>query len=133
MTEEITREILKCDEPSPRTGRTYPKDVMREAFAEYQERIDQGVAMGTLGESDSPSINLSQVSHKVTSVDMDEDGTITGTVKVMDTLPMGAILKDILENAPDSIRLAPRMTGVINKETGEITDVTLISIDFMRE
>lgn len=76
--------------------RIYGKSIMEREVEKYQELIGQKRSLGELGHPDNPSINLHQVSHLITSLNM-EGSDVIGRAKILET-PMGTIAKNLIEN-----------------------------------
>ena len=61
----------------------------KENYGMMVENLQKEIASnGLLGELEHPNtmyINLNTVSHKIESIEMNEDGTITGTILLLDT------------------------------------------------
>ena len=66
-------------------GRVYEKRNYGNCVAEMQQRIASDGILGELEHPTSCNINLNNVSHKIESIIMNEDGTITGTIALLDT------------------------------------------------
>ena len=125
-----TETLLVCDEPSPLTGRVYPREEVEKMVENYQEKIVNDVAAGALDPKDPHRISLGEVSHKVT--DMHLEGNEVKVEYQILTTPMGAMLQDML-NAGARMRISPNMTGCVEKVDGkyQASDLTLLSTSML--
>ena len=82
----VSGDFGMCDKRT-RSGRVYPRDVMEKAIANYQPKIDEGRAFGDIcdGETVSRNLQLKNVSYRMLSLSVDEDGTIKGKAHVLNT------------------------------------------------
>lgn len=116
---KLTTKLLQCDEPSPYTGRIYPREEVEKAIADYQTKINAGAAFGTFnGDLDvSPGVlNIANVSHKVTGLSINEAGEVIAEIEFLDTPPGKLAMSlaiDSIEH-PRSVRLSPSMIGHVN-------------------
>ena len=110
-----------------RNGRTYSK----ENYSEMVELLQPEVKRGLLGELNHPmslSIDLNNVSHKIDSLVMNEDGTCTGEITLLST-PKGNIAKALVE-AGLPIYVSSRGCGEID-EDGNVTLTHLVTWDIV--
>lgn len=79
-------------------GRIYESKIMDGALKKYQTMVKENKALGELGHpTNRPSIDFERVSHVVEKLDW--DGTnVVGRAKILESLPMGAIAKGLIEN-----------------------------------
>ncbi len=87
MQKEITVSLPVAGDPTP-NGRIYPKDVLREAIEKFTPRYC-GI--------DGTVIDPTKYSHKVTNLDMDEEGVVTARIRILET-PAGSVLKALIES-----------------------------------
>ena len=99
--------------------------VMVEAL---QQEITTGSVLGELEHPNTMNITLENVSHKIESIEMNEDGTITGTIVLLDT-PKGRIAKALAE-ASGSLFISSRGAGSID-ESGNVTLSTIKTYDLV--
>ena len=102
----------------------------KENYAKMVESLQQVIKEdnGCPGEMEHPNsmnINLENVSHKIESIQMNEDGTITGTILLLNT-PKGQIAQAIVEGGLP-LYISSRGAGTITNESG-ISHVTLSTI-----
>jgi len=96
-------------------------------FDEYHQFINNGTALGELCHDRSPTaeISLTNVSHKINSMHVDESG-VSGVVEILST-PRGELAKILLEAGMITIR--PRLIGII--DNGVVRDAVIVSFDFI--
>ena len=102
----------------------------KENYAKMVESLQQVIkedngCPGELEHPNSMNINLENVSHKIESIQMNEDGTITGTILLLNT-PKGQIAQAIVEGGLP-LYISSRGAGTITNESG-ISHVTLSTI-----
>lgn len=97
-----------------RNNRIYVKENYAKMIAEMQQRIkNDGGVLGTLEHEQGMNVNLENVSHKITEVNIDENGTVTGTLQLLNT-PKGKIAQAIVESGMP-LYVSSRATGQIDK------------------
>ena len=79
-------------------GRIYESKIMDGALKKYQKLVNENKALGEMGHPLSrPTIDFERVSHVVEKLGW--DGTnVVGRAKILESLPMGAIAKGLIEN-----------------------------------
>lgn len=125
-----TETLLVCDEPSPFTGRVYPREEVVKMVEQYQERIVNEVAVGALDPKNPHKIDLGEVSHKI--IDMHLEGNEVKVEYQILATPMGTMLQDRL-TAGAHMRISPNMTGCVEKVDGkyQASDLTLLSTSML--
>jgi len=90
----------------------YKMDTLRKEVKRYNEEfVKTNRALGELGHTDTPTLNLERVSHKIVS--LSEDGnSFYGKALILDT-PYGNIVKNFIEN---DVNL-----GVSSRAMGSVT------------
>ena len=94
----LMKGILQKADTLNQNGRIYPRQVLEREVRNYQKFILENRAVGELDHPDSSVVNLKNVSHIIREAFMEPDGSVKGTVEVLDKTPMGAILKGLVES-----------------------------------
>lgn len=100
-----------------RNQRVYPEGVLANEVSRYvRENIDTKRAVGELGHPSGPNINQERISHKFINL-RQEGKNWVGKAQILESLPMGAIAKGLLE-ADVRIGISSRGMGSLklNKE-----------------
>ena len=104
----------------------------KENYGMMVENLQKVIATeGLLGELEHPNtmnINLNNVSHKIESIEMNEDGTITGTILLLDTAK-GKDAKAIVAGGVP-LYISSRGAGSID-ESGHVTLSTIKTYDLV--
>lgn len=80
-----------------RNGRIYPRAMMEEEVNRYiQDKVLQNRAVGELGHPPTPTVDYSRACHKIISLIQEGDNWI-GRSKVMTSLPMGLVVKGLID------------------------------------
>lgn len=109
----ITGPFLQA-EMRNRNGRVYPLQILQREVARYtKELIAENRAMGELGHPDTPSINLDRAAIKIVSLTQ-EGNNFFGKAKVMSEVPMGNIVKGLIDNGI-KLGVSSRGLGTLKK------------------
>lgn len=84
-------------------GRVYSKECIEKMIESYNERIKDGSAYGGVINHDGNYPSISDISHKVTQLSIDDNGDISGELEILPT-PMGNIIQKIIDNAKYSFK-----------------------------
>ena len=88
--------VMQMSETQNGNGRVYPHKILEREVNNYCKLVEEGRALGELDHPDSSVINLSNASHLVTKIWM-EDNKCLGKIRVLET-PSGNILKSLVES-----------------------------------
>lgn len=126
--------ILQRADAVNQNGRIYPREVLEPQIELYKELTRERRATGELDHADDPVVNLKHISHVITDIWMDPDGTVKGKVEILPT-PNGNILRTLFESNI-KVGISSRALGsVISSEEGDVVqdDLHLICWDFVSE
>lgn len=126
--------ILQKADTLNQNGRIYPFNILEREVRNYQKFIIENRAVGELDHPDSSVVNLKNVSHVIREAYI-EDGTVIGSIEVLDKTPSGAILRGLVES---NIKLGISSRGVgSTRKQGEYyvvqDDFQLICWDMVSE
>lgn len=120
MTEHISLPGFK-----DQNGRTYPKGEVTRAVAVFEETVRQKSALGELGIAYGRTIDLANVSHRIDSIWVEDDG-IHFTAVPLNT-PRGAVLASLLDEQAVVPNL--RSEGTISENI--VAGLKIYTIDFV--
>ena len=115
--------VMQMSETQNGNGRVYPHKILEREVNNYCKLVEEGRALGELDHPDSSVINLSNASHLVTKIWM-EDNKCLGKIRVLET-PSGNILKSLVESGV-KLGISSRGLGTVNEKNG----VTMVEDDF---
>lgn len=116
-------------------GRVYPRHILEREINNYQKLVEERRATGELDHADDPVVNLKNVSHVITDLWMENDGTVMAKVEILDQLPMGKILRGLIE-AGIQVGISSRALGSVDQtHEGDVVqdDLHFICWDFVSE
>jgi len=131
----IVRGVIQRADAVNANGRIYPKHILEREIKNYSKLVDERRATGELDHADDPVVNLKNVSHVITKLWMEQDGAVMGEVEILDQLPMGKILRSLVE-AEIKIGISSRALGSVeHSHRGDIVqdDLHFICWDFVSE
>lgn len=128
------RGIFQKADTLNQNSRIYGHDVLSREVRNYQKLIVERRSTGELDHPSSSVVSLERVSHVVTDLHMDGN-VVYGTLEVLDKLPMGRILRDLVES---KIKIGISSRGVGSTEAdGDYQivqdDFALVSFDAVQD
>ena len=97
-----------------KNGRVYPKKVMKKAIEEIKESVEKGRFIAECEHPQSPKVNIENIAALVTQINMVEDGSVLGEMRILDT-PKGKIIKTLIDEGV-KLGVSTRGTGALKKK-----------------
>ena len=124
------RGVFGVSEVKNRNSRIYSAEEYRKHIELLKPKIEEGL----FGELEHPvdgrtTIDYERVSHKVETIVLESDGTVTGSVILLDT-PKGLLMQSIAK-AKGPIYISSRAEGSVDNKTGRVTLETLYTWDLV--
>jgi hypothetical protein len=115
--------VMQMSETQNGNGRIYPHAILEREVGNYLNMVKERRALGELDHPDTSVINLSNASHLVTDIWMD-DNKCMGKIEVLNT-PSGNVLKELV-NAGVKLGISSRGMGSVTERNG----ITMVEDDF---
>jgi len=131
----IVRGVIQRADVINANGRIYPRHILEREINNYMKLVEERRATGELDHADDPVVNLKNVSHVITNLWMESDGTVMADVEILDKLPMGKILRGLVE-AGIQVGISSRALGSVDStHEGDLVqdDLHFICWDFVSE
>ncbi len=121
---KITSVLLEANTPTL-NGNVYSRDVLKKMISESKEIVESGKFFGTYKDFDKDAIDLTQVTHRVTNIDLVDD-KVVATAEILDT-PAGERLLIQLDKHPQDFVLRTVGFGIV--EHNVVKDYKLVAVN----
>lgn len=125
----LKNKILQRANTKNYNGRIYPYEVLMREVKKYSQLVDERRALGELDHPDQAVVELKNVSHLITNINIDGDD-VRGDIEVLNT-PAGRTLKEIISQKV-KIGISSRGLGSLQQESNSDIvqdDFELITFD----
>jgi len=130
---KLRGKFQKCDEQN-NNGRIYPKKVLESQVKAIQEKIGDRSLVGALDHPTNDAIHLSQASHLITNLWLEDNGDVMGECEILST-PNGQIVQNLIDDGV-KIGISSRGVGSVSESIkGKVVneDFKLITFDLVSD
>ena len=111
-------------------GRIYPRDEIEHAVESLQEQIAQhGGVLGELDHPDTLTINVHNVSHIITEMNMNGNDGV-GKMKILSNTPSGKIVEGLLMDGVP-LGVSSRGSGNVDSWNNQVSDFEIVTVDIV--
>lgn len=116
--------IIKCSliqaDHSTANERIYPKEILEKAIKEYNNQRETNLGIIFDRNKNLDAIDLTEVSHEVLHIWLDDDNFINCKIKILDTMPYGKILKEMWS---ENIEIFPVFRVILDEGGEQIKEI----------